>query len=445
MSGRNRRPAVGKPSQVRRPTPKNQSVILRLGWGHQHLQHPPRRRSGTKMKITNLHLRKLTGTMETDGTFWEDRLARPIDIYPEYRRAPMDTFEGQIDDRHYRIVAWFVDVETDEGATGTAGPLPEAVAFIIDRQLRPILVGKDPGATELLWDQMHRLLVHGRQGEAMMAVSAVDCALWDLKGRVLDQPVHRLLGGPTRKEVPAYASMLGYAVEDLGLVRERALAAQAQGYTAQKWFFRHGPMSGPEGMRKNIDLVRTLRESLGDDDEIMLDCWQSWDLTYAVRMTERIEEFSPRWLEECAMPDRIDTYRELRQRTSIPLSGAEHEYTRWGFKRFVDAGALDILQPDIYWAGGLSEVMKIAAYATVHDLITIPHGHSTPAGIHFSASQSPVHTPYQEYLVKWNEVHQFFLSSPIRPEGGVIKTPETPGMGMDLDPAKIDHEETATW
>ena len=397
------------------------------------------------MKISNLHLRKLTGTMETDGTFWEDRLARPIDIYPEYRRAPMDTFEGQIDDRHYRIVAWFVDVETDEGATGTAGPLPEAVAFIIDRQLRPILVGKDPVATELLWDQMHRLLVHGRQGEAMMAVSAVDCALWDLKGRVLAQPVHRLLGGPTRQEVPAYASMLGYAVEDLGLVRERALAAQTQGYTAQKWFFRHGPMSGPEGMRKNVDLVRTLRESLGDDDEIMLDCWQSWDLTYAVRMTERIEEFSPRWLEECAMPDRIDTYRELRQRTSIPLSGAEHEYTRWGFKRFVDAGALDILQPDIYWAGGLSEVMKIAAYATVHDLITIPHGHSTPAGIHFSASQSPVHTPYQEYLVKWNAVHQFFLSSPIRPEGGMIRTPETPGMGMDLDPAKINHEETAKW
>ncbi len=397
------------------------------------------------MKITNLNLRKLTGTMETDGTFWEDRLARPIDIYSEYRRAPMDTFENQIDDRHYRIVAWFVHVETDEGATGTAGPLPEAVAFIIDRQLRPILVGKDPVATELLWDQMHRLLVHGRQGEAMMAVSAVDCALWDLKGRVLGQPVHRLLGGPTRQEVPAYASMLGYAVEDLGLVRERALAAQAQGYTAQKWFFRHGPMSGPEGMRKNVDLVRTLRESLGDDDEIMLDCWQSWDLTYGVRMVERIKEFSPRWLEECAMPDRIDTYRELRQRTSIPLSGAEHEYTRWGFKRFVDAGALDILQPDIYWAGGISEVMKIAAYATVHDLITIPHGHSTPAGIHFSATQSPVHTPYQEYLIKWNEVHQFFLSTPVRPEGGVISTPETPGMGMDLDPAKIDREEAATW
>ena len=397
------------------------------------------------MKISSLHLRKLTGTMETDGTFWEDRLARPIDIYPEYRRAPMDMFEGQIDDRQYRIVTWFVDVETDEGAIGTAGPMPEAVAFIIDRQLKPILVGKDPCATELLWDQMHRLLVHGRQGEAMMAVSAVDCALWDLKGRVLEQPVHRLLGGPTRQEVPAYASMLGYAVEDLGLVRERSLAAQAQGYTAQKWFFRHGPMSGPEGMRKNVDLVRTLRESLGDDDEIMLDCWQSWDLTYAVRMAERIEEFSPRWLEECAMPDRIDTYRELRQRTSIPISGAEHEYTRWGFKRFVDAGALDVLQPDIYWAGGISEVMKIAAYASVHDLITIPHGHSTPAGIHFSATQSPIHTPYQEYLVKWNEVHQFFLSSPIRPEGGMIKTPETHGMGMDLDPAKIDHEETAKW
>ena len=397
------------------------------------------------MKITNLKLRKVTGAMETRDVFWEERLARPIDVYPEYRRAPMEEMAGQIDDRHLRITAWFVQIETDEGVSGIAGPMNEAVAFIIDRQLRPILTGKDPAATELLWDQMHRLLVHGRQGEAMMAVSAVDCALWDLKGRWLGQPVHRLLGGPTRQEVPAYASMLGYAVEDLGLVRERALAVQAQGYRAQKWFFRHGPMSGPDGMRKNVEMVRTLRQTLGNDDEIMLDCWQSWDLTYAVRMARRIEEFSPRWLEECAMPDRIDTYRQLRQRTSIPISGAEHEYTRWGFKRFVDADALDVLQPDLYWAGGLSETLKIAAYATVHDLITIPHGHSTPAGIHFSATQSPIHTPYQEYLIKWNEIHQFFLAEPLKPVNGMIQVPETPGMGMELDPQKIEHEEQANW
>ena len=141
------------------------------------------------------------------------------------------------------------------------------------------------------------------------------------------------------------------------------------------------------------------------------------------------------------MPDRIDTYRQVRQSINIPVSGAEHEYTRWGFKRFVEQEALDILQPDIYWAGGLTETLKIAAYATTHDLITIPHGHSTPAGIHFSITQSPIHTPYQEYLVKWNAVHQHFLADPLMPENGVIKAPTASGINMDLDPEKIESEE----
>ncbi len=164
---------------------------------------------------------------------------------------------------------------------------------------------------------MHRLLVHGRQGEAMFAISVVDCALWDLKGKWLGQPVWRVLGGPTRTEIPAYASMLGYAVLDPGRVRERALAAKEQGYRAQKWFFRHGPMSGPEGLKKNVELVRTLRETLADDDEIMLDCWQSFDFRYLLALSARIEEFRPYWLEETAMPDRIETYRRFKEKTKF--------------------------------------------------------------------------------------------------------------------------------
>ena len=169
--------------------------------------------------------------------------------------------------------------------------------------------------------------------------------------------------------------MLGFAVEDLGLVAERAQQYKAMGYTAQKWFFRHGPMSGHEGLRKNVALVRTLRETLGEDYDIMLDCWQSMNLDYAVSLCSRIEEYRPRWLEEPFMPDRIDSHVRLKAKTRIPLSGAEHEYTRWGFLRFVEKGALDILQPDIYWCGGLSETLKITALATTHDLIVIPHGH----------------------------------------------------------------------
>ena len=141
------------------------------------------------------------------------------------------------------------------------------------------------------------------------------------------------------------------------------------------------------------------------------------------------------------MPDRIDSYRRIKDKISIPLSGAEHEYTRWGFRRFIDAGALDVLQPDIYWCGGLSETLKIAALATAHDLIVIPHGHSTPANIHFSLLQSPIHTPYQEYLVKWNDIHQHFLAHPLKPVQGMLTPHGLPGMGMDLDPTKIEAEE----
>jgi L-alanine-DL-glutamate epimerase-like enolase superfamily enzyme len=275
----------------------------------------------------------------------------------------------------------------------------------------------------------------------MIALSAVDCALWDLKGKALGQPVWRILGGPTRSEVPAYASMLGYNVTDTGLVRERAQAMREEGYTAQKWFFRHGPMSGHEGMKLNVALVKTLRETLGDGYDIMLDCWQSMNYDYAVDLCTRIEEFRPRWLEEAFMPDRIDSHVKLKAKTKIPLSGAEHEYTRWGFKRFVEKDALDILQPDIYWCGGLSETLKITAYATVHDLIVIPHGHSTPAGIHFSAAQSPIHTPYQEYLEKWNDINMHFLAAPIRPVKGSIPVPDDVGLGMELAQDKIDKEQ----
>ncbi len=391
------------------------------------------------MRITAVRLRRLTGTLPTQSPIWEDRLVRPIDVYDEYRHR-LD-FEGGVQGADgFRITTFFVDIETDDGVTGRAGPVPEGVAFIVARSLRRLLLGQDPIAGEKLWDQMHRFMVHGRQGDAMLAISAVDCALWDLRGKWLGQPVYRLLGGPTRPAVPAYASMLGFAVLDPARVRERALEFKEAGYTGQKWFFRHGPMSGAEGLAKNVELVRTLREAVGEDYDLMFDCWQAMDVGYVERLAERIAEYRPRWLEECVMPDRIDSYRRLRDRLAIPLAGAEHEYTRWGFKRFIDAGALDVLQPDIYWCGGLSETLKIAAYATAHDLVVIPHGHSSGATIHFSVIQSPIHTPMQEYLVKWNSIHQHFLLTPVLPQAGAIHAPSEPGLGMELDAGKIETE-----
>lgn len=390
------------------------------------------------MKITEVRVRKVTGTMPTEGPFWEERLCRPVDIYPEHRAVRLLAEGGvQLDDHRLEIEAFFLTIRSDDGVEGLAGPFREPCAHVVATQLRPILLGQDPLATEYLWDVMHRLLVHGRQGEAMFAISVVDCALWDLKGKWLGQPVWRLLGGPTRRKIPAYASMLGYEVLDPGKVRERALAYREQGFTAQKWFFRHGPMSGHAGLLKNVELVRTLRETLGDGYDLMFDCWQSFDYRYLLELASRIEEFRPYWLEEAAMPDRIETYRRIKDKIRIPLAGAEHDYTRWGMRRFIEQQALDIYQPDPYWCGGLSETLKIAALTTTHDLICIPHGHSTPVNTVFSALQSPIHTPYQEYLVKWNEVHQYWFEETMLPQAGMIELFEFPGMCPPLDEGKI--------
>ena len=142
------------------------------------------------MKIAAVRLRKVRGTMPTSGAFWEERLVRPIDVYPEYR-VRQDFEGGRQIEGGFVIEAYFVQVETDEGVIGIAGPIPDSVAFIISCRLRSILLGRDPIAHEMLWDQMHRLMVHGRQGEAMLAISAIDCALWDLKGGWpnLDRPI----------------------------------------------------------------------------------------------------------------------------------------------------------------------------------------------------------------------------------------------------------------
>jgi len=395
------------------------------------------------MQITKVRLFKLSGTLEHQGEFWEERLVRPVDIYPEHK-AEGATWLEKVGEGQYRNTAYFVQIETDAGVYGIGGPIPEEQAYIINRQLAPLLIGHDPLAIERLWDRMYRMQVHGRKGVAMMAISAVDCALWDLKGRHFNAPVYTLLGGPTRTTIPAYASALGYSL-DPELVQERAQMMVQQGYQATKWFFRDGPTDGVAGIARNLRLVRTLREAVGPDVDIMLDAWMSWDVPYTIQMAARLEEYQPRWIEEPVLPDKIAQYAEIRRNVRIPISGGEHEYTRWGLKMLMDAGACDVLQPDIYWAGGISEMMKIIAIASAYDLVVIPHGHSTPASAHLIAAWPQTTCPLLEYLVKWNEIHQFFLKNPLQPINGVVTLPTTPGIGMDLDDAKIETREEVTF
>ena len=399
------------------------------------------------MKITDLRLRELTGTFEHDGEFWEERLSRPIDVYPEHKAqgpAPGFWLPHKLEDGRYQIRTVVLQVDTDEGVYGLAGPIAHDIAYIIDQQFRGLLVGEDPRANERLWDKMYREAVHGRKGPTMIAISVVDCALWDLKGRWLGQPVYRLLGGPIRESVPAYASMLGYSLEP-DKVRERARDVAAQGFTATKWFPRHGPTDGREGIARNVELMATLREAVGPDVDVMLDAWMSWDVPYTIRLAERIKEYAPRWIEEPVMPDKIDSCAEIRRRSPVPTATGEHEYTRWGMKALMDARAADVFQPDTYWAGGISEMVKIVALASAYDVPIIPHGHSVPANLHLTAALPTTTSPILEYLVKWNHLLQFFWTEPIKPVNGVVTVSQAPGMGIEIDPAKVESERDLRW
>ncbi len=388
------------------------------------------------MKVTELKLVHLRGTMDFPGEFWEERLIRPIDMYPEHKHEGPAWLE-RLSDGRYRMESIFVELHTDEGVVGIGGPITLEQAFIIDTQFRKLIEGADPIAHELLWDKLYRYSVHGRKGATMMAISAVDCAVWDLKGKWANAPVYRLLGGPTRAEIPAYASALGFSVEP-ERAAARAKELVQQGFKATKWFFREGPADGKRGMQRNVDLVAALREAVGEDVDLMLDCWMSWDVPYTIKMAELLEEYEPRWLEEPVLPDKIASYAAIRARSRVPIAGGEHEYTRWGLKALMDAEAVDVLQPDIYWCGGITETLKICAIASTYDLPVVPHGHSTPATAHLIASQPPNLCPILEYLVKWNEIHQFFLKTPLKPINGVVTLTDAPGLGMELDEAKTE-------
>jgi L-alanine-DL-glutamate epimerase-like enolase superfamily enzyme len=399
------------------------------------------------MRITEVKLRELTGTIRhPGGPFWEERLIRPVDVYPEFQAQPGGTANWQPVEAGATssvIKLTFIEIHTDEGVTGLGGPVSRDVATLLHIGFRNFLIGHDPLASERLWDIMYRDGVHSRKGTPMFAISAIDCALWDLRGKWLGQPVHRLLGGPTRTELPAYASMLGFSLEP-EKVEARASEYAEKGYRAQKWFPRWGPLNGRAGIRKNVALVETLRAAAGPESDLMIDAWMSWNVPYALDMAQRFKPLDVRWIEEPVLPDKIPQYAEIRAASVVPISGGEHEYTRWGIKQLLDARAVDVMQADTYWAGGISEMVKIAALCSAYDIPIVPHGHSVPANVQLSAALSPADVPYVEFLVKWNEILQHFYKNPVAPVNGVVTVPTAPGMGVEFDPAKIESEREFT-
>ncbi|MGC9520368.1 MAG: enolase C-terminal domain-like protein, partial [Anaerolineae bacterium] len=291
------------------------------------------------MKITDVVLHKVHGTWRGPDYASGNRQAQSLDVYPEFNaRTWAKGPEGP-----EPISEIYVKIETDEDVSGLFGPIEEDQAYVIRRFLRPYLLGRDPLATELLYDQMLRLHRHGRSGLFMTGLSPVDCALWDLKGKAWDQPIYRLLGGPTRPAVPAYASMLGFSIEPEAAA-EVALQFKADGFAAQKWFFRYGPADGAVGKEKNVALVRALRDALGPYYILMFDAFMGWDRRYALEMVKALEPYNLTWLEEPLHPERVGAFRQLNASSKVPLATGEHVYTRWQVKELLTAEAVDVIQ-----------------------------------------------------------------------------------------------------
>jgi L-alanine-DL-glutamate epimerase and related enzymes of enolase superfamily len=399
------------------------------------------RRNG-KLKITSLEIVRLEGRRRTTTGVNRQHQVQPLHIYEEHRPKPYR--DGQPVETTVNISSFYLKIKTDAGLEGIYGPIDKEAAIVVDQQLKTFLVGKDPLAGETLWDQMHRLNRHSRRGHFMMAISAVDNALWDLRGRYFNVPVYRLLGGPTRPAVDAYGSCLGYSVEPEA-VRSRSAALKKEGYRHQKWFLAYGPGDGAEGLAKNVALVKNLREAVGDDVDIMFDAFLSWNLDYAISWAKQVEQYRPRWIEEAFHVEKIESFVQLRRATSIPVATGEHFYGRWEAHDFLRAGAISVVQADPEWCGGVSELVKICTLSSLFDAQVVPHGHSVHAALHVVASQSPMTCPLVEYLILKMASYYYFEKEQPTVTNGKIALPEKPGFGIEFDKAKVERETPVSW
>lgn len=346
--------------------------------------------------------------------------------------------------RSFRFHSWtVVEIETDNGLVGLGNVAlaPKIAKAIIDQYLAPLIIGLDPFDVEYLWQRMYRFtMAWGRKGVGMAAISAVDIALWDILGKATDKPVFKLLGGRTKQKIPCYYSKL-YRT-DLKEMQREAAEALAHGYSAFKMRFGYGPSDGPRGVLENLKSIEAVREVIGYDTDLMLECYMGWDLDYSRRMLPKLEKYQPRWLEEPVIPDDIDGYVELSSMHSIPISGGEHEFTLHGFKQLLDRKAIAVVQYDTNRVGGISAARKINALCEAYSVPVIPHAGQMH---NFHLTMSSMAAPISEYFPKFdveigNELFYYIFDGNATAKDGMIDLSDTtPGFGLSLSRDHLQH------
>ena len=337
--------------------------------------------------------------------------------------------------------AMLVEIETDSGLVGWGECYgPARVNSAVVKEIAPWLIGEDPLRTDHLWQSVYaRLRDHGQKGVVIQGLSGIDIALWDIKGKHFGVPVHRLLGGPLRTEVRAYAT---------GLYRRKSgdpgkyLAEEAASYVAEG--FGAVKLKVGFGIEEDAAMARAVRAAIGRDVALMVDGNHAYDAVAAIRLGRMIEELDIGWFEEPVLPEDIAGYRAVKAAITIPVAGGECEFTRFGFRDLLASRAIDIVQPDTCAAGGLSECKKIADMAEAFSVRYNPHVWGT--GIAIAASLQllavlPSHTPTSlapvEPMLEFDRtehpIRQSILVTPIEHIGGVVRVPEGPGLGIEVD------------
>ena len=369
---------------------------------------------------------------------------KTVPLPPHFCTNPMDALElPEPSMGTFAFHGWLiVEVFTDDGhvGIGNAALAPQVTKQVIDLYLKPLLISQDPWDIEFLWQHMYRkTMAFGRKGIGMVAISALDIALWDILGKSAKQPVYRLLGGRTKQRIPVYASRL-YSVE-LSQLAAEAKRYKDEGYQAMKLRFGWGPADGAVGMHHNVALVRTVREAVGDGIDVMADAYMGWTLDYAKRMLPLLEPFHLRWLEEPVIPDDLHGYAELKSRSSIPIAGGEHEFTLYGFRDLLEAHALDYIQFDTNRVGGITQARKIAALAEAYSVPVIPHAGQMH---NFHVVMASLNSPMAEYfpvvdVEVGNELFWYIFEGEPKAKGGFVDLDENvPGLGLKINEEALE-------
>jgi L-rhamnonate dehydratase len=337
--------------------------------------------------------------------------------------------------------ALIIRVETDAGITGIGevDSNPMAVKGAIEGPfshttatgLAQVVMGEDPFETEKLWHKMYRANIYGgRRGAGLHAISGIDIALWDIKGKALGLPVWKLLGGGFHKKMRCYASSLfGPTPEKTG---ELARRYRDQGFTAVK--FGWDPMGQDE--KTDIGLVREGRQGLGDGADLLIDAGLVWDSKTALQRARAFEEYDIFWLEEPLRPDDYDGYKKLARATDVRIAAGEEESNRASFLELMDRGGIDVVQVDLTRCGGFTEAMKIAALAWDRGLPVANHGFTTyvnvTAALHWLNS-IPNALICEFVAEEETNLRESITKQKLRAKDGYLDIPDAPGLGIDLD------------